>query len=446
MAIEIDEGLGADELQNYQVVFRAAAYEAARLRQLIDQHTTYVQFGANITTAEGTRPVHLEGFDTYVPGEPYEVTRWVSMRLTADEQEQLTLLADKAAELNRSRNAFLTYLKTEGTDKIVEGIANSRSLEQARLLAEESEAAAIELGADAERLRELVTKAKADVEKLVVALTAVGDKYRKGSGVYELTPAALLIETNKDLASVVDEMAGLIEALDSRARQFREEATRAVAESAGILRSLADRYEEAVRVIGDEAERWPKSLRRQIATALYGRAFDESAYALGEQVSKLSPNQMPDSTVLPLVTTGYREAGDSVLMAVRAGDATRTAPVVLERQQVTLYQVIPHTQRLVGLIFARTGQRYQAAPSYSYVWKGIFDTNRRRRSARYNQVWDPGIGVNVSVLDFDNDDSPEVGIGVTGTALRNWVQVGYGYNLQASEYFFFLGLQLGKGF
>jgi hypothetical protein len=390
MAAEIGEGLGGDEAENYRVAFAAATHEVERLQQVIADHSVYVQFGANIATAKETRPVHLEGFDTYAPGATYQVTRWVSLQLTPEEQQTLAQYSQQAAELNRSNDAFLAYLKAQGANTIVTAIANSNSLQQARALEEKTKSAAASISASAAPLRDLVAKTETSLGKFIDDLTAMQTKYKKSSSVYGLAPDALLIETNNDLAAVVDKMKALTTDLQGYAQQFRDAATRASGADAKLLSDLAGDYDRAWQAARDEASGWLGTLRNQVAAALYGRTFDASAYTLGQQVTKLLPGQIPDSTQLPLLTTGYREPGDAVLMTVQAGDATTATPVVLERQQVSLYQVIPHTQRLVGMIFARDRGRFRAAPCYSLMVKGLFDEGLRRKSVLYDQFYDPG--------------------------------------------------------
>ncbi len=57
-------------------------------------------------------------------------------------------------------------------------------------------------------------------------------------------------------------------------------------------------------------------------------------------------------------------------------------------------------------------------------------------------LWRPGLGINMSLLDFDNDDTMELGFSGVVTLLRDMVQVGAGVNLTLNESFWFLGLRL----
>ena len=77
------------------------------------------------------------------------------------------------------------------------------------------------------------------------------------------------------------------------------------------------------------------------------------------------------------------------------------------------------------------------APAYSVLFKSA-----SRRSGFWNNVLTPGIGANLSALDFDKDGTPELGAAVTLALFRDFVQVGYGYNVFRDRGYFFFGVGL----
>ncbi len=52
------------------------------------------------------------------------------------------------------------------------------------------------------------------------------------------------------------------------------------------------------------------------------------------------------------------------------------------------------------------------------------------------------IEVNVAALDFDHDDTPELGVAGVLSLLRDYVQFGAGYNLGTDNGYWFFGLRL----
>ena len=65
------------------------------------------------------------------------------------------------------------------------------------------------------------------------------------------------------------------------------------------------------------------------------------------------------------------------------------------------------------------------------------------RNYHHTNVLDCGVGLNLAALDFNHDDSQELGIGVVLSGLlENLMQVGYGYNVKAGVPYAFFGLRL----
>ena len=60
----------------------------------------------------------------------------------------------------------------------------------------------------------------------------------------------------------------------------------------------------------------------------------------------------------------------------------------------------------------------------------------------WNSLFDPGVGLNVAAQDFNHDDGQELGIGLAVSAFRDFITVGYGYNVSQSVPYWFFGLRL----
>ena len=87
--------------------------------------------------------------------------------------------------------------------------------------------------------------------------------------------------------------------------------------------------------------------------------------------------------------------------------------------------------------FAGSNSDFQLAPSYSAIFK-----IGTRKGRCYNQYLTPGLGVNVATMDFNNDNTPEIGLGVTAAFFHDYLQVGYGMNMNTNDNYWMLGLRL----
>jgi hypothetical protein len=183
-----------------------------------------------------------------------------------------------------------------------------------------------------------------------------------------------------------------------------------------------------------------------LTVIISGKPFDHTAATFTDNTYKHALGDLPASTTLSLINAGRREKGDRLLIKISAGKSG-TAPVELEAPAFPMYMVLPHIETKVGIVFNdplvsnQLRRQFQLAPSYSVLLKGLCPDARRKHMMR-NTVWDWGIGLNLSSPDFDNDDVPELGVGFVVSGLRDYLQVGYGYNVFISKPYWFFGLRL----
>ena len=62
-----------------------------------------------------------------------------------------------------------------------------------------------------------------------------------------------------------------------------------------------------------------------------------------------------------------------------------------------------------------------------------------------NSFWNLGIGLSVAAVDFDKDDVPELGLGLTTSAFADLLQAGVGYNVFLDRAYWFFGVRLPVG-
>ena len=159
-------------------------------------------------------------------------------------------------------------------------------------------------------------------------------------------------------------------------------------------------------------------------------------------MSKLSLSQLPSTVSIPLIGTGRRDAGDHFTLKFAVGAADKPREVI-ETRQLIMYRILWHMDLKANLIWAdpmgttTSVKHFEAAPAYNAMLK-----HGSRKHVLWNSLLDPGIGLNLAALDFNHDDAQELGIAVAASAIRDFLTVGYGYNVSQGVRYWFFGLRL----
>ncbi|MCR9243830.1 MAG: apolipoprotein A1/A4/E family protein [bacterium] len=427
--------------EQYAFYLQLAARRAEELRTDLTRSLAakgiFVQLGAWIATGGGTTPVHLPGFDDYPEGDYFRVDR-VVVNLDEEQQKQFEGYANAAKEIEqkgvepataakRVARSFLNSIRADFEKHLQKIAADARATVQAA-----------EASADA-NVRAAVATVKARIAKVSAAV----DDYREYLGQLEAKyrsnatatqdPLAFLSDVRADFAAVVErtkQLAATVAGVQGDIEQIGAElksAAGTLAKSANDLSSLA---EELVNAMGLQAR-----------LLLAGRQINRDVLTMGEEVKRLSIDQVPDETELNLLRTGAREPGDKLLfrIAIGRGDDPKSRKIV-EENELAMYQVLAHVTSTPLLMFANpSGQANQqtdfaTVPAYSVLLK-----RGSRSSSFYNRFIDAGIGFSFAALDFNGDDQPELGVAATVSILRDWIQVGGGYNFGDDRGFWFVG-------
>jgi hypothetical protein len=174
----------------------------------------------------------------------------------------------------------------------------------------------------------------------------------------------------------------------------------------------------------------------------------ESLLKLGNEVTNLPLDNVTDHTTLDLKRTTVRKNGD--LLSFKAV-LTKSSPEKEKQEEKTidytsigLYQIGLHNSIQAALILTdnvsgefASNKQFQFNPSYSVLFKW-----GSRKSSFYNDFVELGVGINMATLDFDNDDDPEVGMGLVVSAFKDYLQVGYGRNFGVDQDYWFFGIRL----
>lgn len=444
-----EEGLSTTE--QYRVVFEEAARYAEEvtrdLDQVIQNESLYVVLGAWIRTRAGLSPQHLPGFDTYPQGEFYRVPRW-NVVPTEQQREQFATLQGVARQLDAGETRLRDVLLASAESSfavLLEDVEECVADVEADLDAVEAAA-----GNLAEGVRQQLTELADQVRGYLRMLTGIAERYRAGIGATDASSVMDVVLT--DLTRIETETTRLVE----RFRMLGDEATglpatvrtggaavvASAARLAGTLQGCASALEaramEMVDLVGSS-----------FGIARAAGQINTEALEFTDKVIEHDIGTLPTETHLDLQHTGRREPGDAITFRLGAGRVdpqTRITQEPIEDLQVLrlqMYHVLPHLETAVGLVFAdpqgaaAVQKRFQAAPAYSVLFKW-----GSRTRVWYNSLLAFGFGANVAALDFNKDDTLEFGIAAVASAVRDYLQAGYGYNVNEDMAYWFFGVRL----
>lgn len=291
---------------------------------------------------------------------------------------------------------------------------------------------------DAERsdVRRMVLGISNDAREFRGRLDRLRSHYGKENGA---TRSNLLLESSNDITELAKAVSGL-------ATKLHETAVSDLKNVGGPSSAAMQTFLGSAQTCGDKiAAAAGKPLENLIQTLSALKSADAavtSVAAFGDEVMKLDVDSLPDSTQLPLDKAGPRQAGDSIVIKVAGGRSVQGREE-FEVRRIHMFRVLPHFEMVLGLIFVhpvtRTGLvgKFQAAPSYNVLLKG-----GSRKSITYNRLFNPGIGINLSSLDFNHDDTPELGAGLAVSAIRDYVTGGVGLNVANGIGYWYFGLRI----
>lgn len=432
-------------VDQYSVVYEMASLEVDRINTMLDGQTRksgyYVQLGAWMVTKASTTPIHLQGFDTYPEGEPFEVDRW-NITLSEDQKSELENLSQLAQKLKDDKLAPILKDFGNTASGMIENI-----IDEAQSCLTDFEFVINRMKDNLQQTEdairdevEAMENAKNDYE---VFLKSIRDRYVTSTLNFE-SDTELLVSSNQDLTELRSQTANLINALKVSAGKIIDlggavsnQFQASFQELESITTSCEDRLKEEMF----SAINSVKGLLQNLSGVT---KINDELLEFGEKVKKLSFESVPEKTDFQLVNTGRRTPGDAVVIRLQiARNGDDTDQVTVETQTLRVFQVMGHLETKVGLIFAapvvdtEISSTFQFAPSYSLLYK----SGSRGKVAR-NTFFDLGLGLNVSALDFNVDETPELGIGFVISYFNDYTQAGIGHNISDNSPFYFFGLRL----
>ncbi|MCU1246180.1 MAG: hypothetical protein JWN02_2090 [Acidobacteria bacterium] len=441
----------------YAAVYSSAANEAAALTQQVSSGTlaattgagtpptggVYVQLGAWVRTESEDRPIHLPGFDEYPTGQFFEVQRW-NVTLTATQQQQLATYASLAARVNSVGLKASIDWKAAG-ERLLSQVDQTPAGQCTLQLGTEVDGIGNDVNAKIAAVKKTLDAMKSSVTTYRQTLEEIRTRYSTGGSATKLTPDQFLVQSNGDISALVSDSTALATALTGDLQSIDDAIKALPADAKALgqqLQQLRDDTKKCIDTITQQIEELGANIVKGVKSLIEGRNFDDRALELGDQVNKLSLATLPPSTTIVLRQTGPRTNDDAIAIKLAVGTTAQNRQVIYQRQ-LRMFQILPHIDLKVGMIFAdpkgqtELKRRFQAAPAYSILLKrGSYE------HVQWNRWIEPGIGVNISSLDFNHDDAQELGLAVVASIFRDFLQVGYGYNITESKRYTMFGIRL----
>lgn len=432
---------------NYGAFFAALN---AQYKQVTDDYALKVsQSSANfklagwLNTSDGPRQFHIPGFDSLVAGDIVEKSRFVTS-IPPAEAKAYNEARDLADSINTNIDGFLSTVKSGVDSQISEVESKLTIILQGGFTTMEN---------DINNLTESVkNKFTGPVSSLKQGLNDL--KVGVANFINDVENATLSTST---MATLADDAQGLytktmtVEALgDSIFQLFKTEVESVPSIASQLKTNLTNDITTVVNQLKDLGQPYLEEVQQLLSILQENRVADlkETAVSFSTSTFALTYDKVPSSADVDLRTVGAdREPGDQIYFkAVVERDAKSGAfSKTVFWRKYTMYHMGIHNSIRAAIVFldkvngdfSNTSSDFQLAPSYSAIFK-----IGTRHGKFYNQYLTPGLGVNVATMDFDNDNNPEIGIGVTTAFFHDYLQIGYGRNMSTDDNYWMFGLRL----
>ncbi|PIW05271.1 MAG: hypothetical protein COW40_05610 [Cytophagales bacterium CG17_big_fil_post_rev_8_21_14_2_50_40_13] len=443
---DLEEALGKTD-QGYKPYFQILDqyYEqvTSRYTAIVSKSSVKFKLGGWLNTEKGAEPFHIEGFDSISSKGIIQVPRFATS-IPQSEVDNFNEARKLADSLQNNTEVLIDYMKKRASNtidelktietKLSDILDNGLKSFESRL---DSTSASIQ-----QKFRQPVNDLKQSLNDFRVDLAIVKNDVQN-------------ITLNKalDIAIEADSLIKDAGRLKIEAEQLYKMVTDEIAAAPSIAQKLKSGLTSDISNVQTQIKNLATEYLNELKASL--AVFNESNITeLTETAAKftsstfaLGYNDVPASTILDVRTVGQREVGDEIYFkATIVRDSTSNAfDETVFWQKYSLFHIGLNSSIRASLIFAdkvngnfaNTSNDFQLAPSYSAIFK-----IGSRKSMFYNKYFTPGLGVNVSTLDFNNDNTPEIGIGLTAAFFKDYLQIGYGRNMATDDNFWLFGLRL----
>lgn len=400
----------------------------------VEANKVYFRLGAFINE----RHVHLDGFDVYKGSEYYLVPRFATA-IDENEKKKFDEYKKLAEEANNDfYNAFknklkeqiiplLNKLKGEVETKLYSPISNLR-------------VAMINIDAISQGTKDKIEKSKNDLSQLYLSIfTLIEIAQNISDPEYFPNVVKGVQELIQTTSSIQNDLQTTIADLKNQELQTAKQAFNQVIVSYDLTKLEIEKLIKDFKNFQDSKAELNLSITEKIHEAFL--KFEDA-------VKKIPLADIPEETTLNLLTSGGRKVGDKLYLKAVLGkqppDKMDSEEKTIEFIPIGLYQIGLHSSIKAALLFVdntsaqfQSKKQFQLDPSYSVLFK-----YGSRKHNNYNNFLEIGAGVNIATLDFNNDNIPEIGIGLVASAFKDYLQVGYGRNMASDQWYWFFGIRL----
>lgn len=405
-------------------------------KSTIEQNKVFFRLGTFVNST----PVHLEGFDSYKEGDYYFVPPFVT-NIPEDQKQDFEKFRQLASQTNEEGLKVFSEKLREAAIPILETIKQELEGKFKEPLSDFENAVA-KLDNISGDVKNEIDQNKEEISNFIASVELI-IAYSKNDAKqpdYVKNLAESIMQAANDYRALDKSLSNSLVNLDKSGivPAFKSALTDLGAGySAGKIVVAAQI--DAIRGFYDSKNLLQISLTQKIG---------ESLLKLGDEVTKLPLDNIPDNTTLDLKRTLVRKDGDrlsfKVVLTKASPEHGKQEEKTLDYTSVGLYQIGLHNSIQAVLILAdnlsgdfSSKKQFQFNPSYSVLFKV-----GSRKNSFYNDFTEMGFGVNMATLDFNNDDNPEIGMGLVFSTFKDYLQVGYGRNFGVDQNYWFFGIRL----
>jgi hypothetical protein len=403
-------------------------------KKVVEENKVFFRLGAFVNHT----PVHLEGFDSFKEGEYLFVQPFITS-ISEDEKKEFEKYKELAKDANDNvYKAFKDKVK-EVMLPLFDSLKQAVKIKFSSSINSFESANAIALEINNE-IRNEIGNSKNEISRFI--------------GAVDLLIAAANDVENEDyinniLTNIQNTSMNFINLKTYLNNSLNKLYTLISVKGKTAADSLKKGYEEGKNVIDEIVNDAKVFLDSKLQLNIsFSEKLTESFLKLGDEVNKIPLENIPTETTLDLRYTGNRKNGDRLYLKAVIDRNLPSNKTVEEKTidftSVGLYQIRLHNSiNPVFLMVDNTSaqftskKQFQFDPSYSVLFK-----KGSRKNTFYNDFVELGLGINVATLDFNNDNNPEIGIGVVASFFKDYVQIGYGRNIGVDQNYWFFGLRL----
>lgn len=407
--------------------------------KIVNESQATFSLGGFINTSDGYRQFHIDGFDSISSTGIYEVPRFATS-IPQSEVDAFNAARNLADSLQSNADMLVDQMKSRALDALDQLEDKVDSIVQSGINSFENRVDSLSTSLRNEFTPPINTF-KQSLSDYKVALVKLVSDLKNIS----FSEALTLVSEVEDLKNQTEGLITQADSLYSMVKSTVQEAG-SIKQSLVLglttdITSVVDQLKELGVDYLDEFKNTIDLFNQNKLTDLASTAakFSSSTY-------ELKYSEVPEHADVDIRTTGTRQPGDQLYFkaVIRNSEGTVFNKTIFW-QKYNMFHVGLHSSIRASLLFVdkvngdfgNSTNDFQLAPSYSAIFKV-----GGRKSLFYNKYLTPGLGINVATIDFDNDNTPEIGVGVTAAFFQDYLQVGYGRNMTTNDYYWSFGLRI----